>query len=36
MKMEIAASPAADTIKSMMVRVDELAGEGQIVAILKI
>jgi biotin carboxyl carrier protein len=36
MKMEIpAASPAAGTIKSIMVGVDDLVGEGQVVAILQ-
>jgi biotin carboxyl carrier protein len=35
MKMEIpAASPAAGIIKSILVRVDDLVGEGQVVAIL--
>jgi biotin carboxyl carrier protein len=36
MKMEIpATSPAAGTIKSILVRVDDLVGEGQVVAILE-
>jgi len=38
MKMEIeirAASAAADTIKSMMIRVDNVVGDGQVVAILE-
>jgi biotin carboxyl carrier protein len=36
MKMEIpATSPAAGTIKSMLVHVDDMVGEGQVVAILE-
>ena len=36
MKMEIpAAAPAAGTVKSMLVNVDDLVGEGQVVAILQ-
>ncbi|HZR75157.1 biotin/lipoyl-containing protein [Bradyrhizobium sp.] len=36
MKMEIpAASPAAGTIKSILVKVDDMVGEGQVVAILQ-
>jgi biotin carboxyl carrier protein len=36
MKMEIpATSPAAGTIKSILVGVDDLVGEGQLVAILE-
>ena len=35
MKMEIpAASPAAGTIKSILVKVDDMVSEGQVVAIL--
>jgi biotin carboxyl carrier protein len=35
MKMEIpAASPAAGTIKSIAVKLDDIVGEGQVVAIL--
>ena len=37
MKMEIpAAAPAAGTITSILVNVDDLVGEGQVVAILQI
>ena len=36
MKMEIpATSPAAGTIKSILVRIDDLVGEGQAVAIVQ-
>jgi biotin carboxyl carrier protein len=36
MKMEIpAAAPAAGTIKSILVEVDDMVGEGQVVAILQ-
>jgi len=37
MKMEIpATSPAAGTIKSILVKVDDMVSEGQVVAILQI
>ncbi len=36
MKMEIpAAAPAAGTIKTVLVNVDDMVGEGQVVAILQ-
>jgi biotin carboxyl carrier protein len=36
MKMEIpAAAPAAGTVKSILVNLDDLVGEGQVVAILQ-
>ena len=36
MKMEIpATAPAAGTIKSILVKVDDMVGEGQVVAILE-